>query len=186
MQSATGILYPFRLRLFVYNKLFRQNNGRNFVGNATYPSFFFFNDGVRFFVRQRLSSSPLSNNGQLNQFGWSMLFINGSDYSHYVYALQVDASGADQILFQENTAWTTIGDPSDTAEVTLNSTAVCYAADASACAININVTTACLGTGWLSYFWGVFLTQHAAFPRHPQAALATRIFFLISGFPQTG
>eukprot|EP00004_Rigifila_ramosa_P001600 TRINITY_DN1155_c0_g1_i1.p1 TRINITY_DN1155_c0_g1~~TRINITY_DN1155_c0_g1_i1.p1 ORF type:complete len:775 (+),score=221.73 TRINITY_DN1155_c0_g1_i1:68-2326(+) len=123
--------------------------GTNVVGSESQPAFYFYNDGSRFHIRERLNENPLVRNGsgapELVQFGWSLLILPENDFSHYKYSIQLDAGGTsdkDRIELQHNTKWGRAGDPSDQPEVTMNVTGLCYAWS-EACEPNVAVSVAC-------------------------------------------
>ena len=93
-----------------------QNNGREIVGDATYPAVYVYYDGVDYFFRLRVNGTPLTTSGaELRSYGWGLLFDTDGDYSKYEFALLVDGI-REEIDFSENTVSTGTGDPSDEAE----------------------------------------------------------------------
>jgi hypothetical protein len=92
-----------------------QNNGREVVGDSTSPAVYVYNDGVDFFVRLRLDTSPLRSASDLRPYGWGLLFDIDGDFSSYEFALLVDGI-REEINFAENTSPTGVGDPADNAE----------------------------------------------------------------------
>ena len=92
-----------------------QNNGREIVGDATSPAVYVYNDGVTFFVRLRLDTTPLQSPGNLRPYGWGLLFDIDGDFSSYEYALMLDGI-TEEIVFAENTSPSGVGDPADDAE----------------------------------------------------------------------
>eukprot|EP00004_Rigifila_ramosa_P028588 TRINITY_DN9744_c0_g1_i2.p1 TRINITY_DN9744_c0_g1~~TRINITY_DN9744_c0_g1_i2.p1 ORF type:complete len:189 (+),score=30.64 TRINITY_DN9744_c0_g1_i2:191-757(+) len=93
-------------------------NGREYVGNTTFPALYWANTGTQFYVRARLDSSPI--NGQsLGVYNWGLLFDTDGKFDKYDYVLWIDASGGggnDWVRFSNNTVPKGFGDPSDPAE----------------------------------------------------------------------
>ncbi len=100
-----------------------QNGGREIIGSAASPAIFFVIDGSSFFLRFRLSASPLQGVDNLRQFGWGVLIDTdtpaGSNVvDDYEYAIFADGV-RDELLFEQNTTQGTLGSPNDTAELDL-------------------------------------------------------------------
>ena len=94
------------------------NNGREIVGDDTFPAIFIFANETDFMVRLRLDLTPLANSGDdVRPFGWGLLFDTDGNFAAYEFSLMVDGTGnPHRVVFAENTSKGTTGTPNDPAE----------------------------------------------------------------------
>ncbi len=91
------------------------NNGREIIGDANSPAIFTFTDGIDFFIRLRLDDDPSQGTG-VRPFGWGVVIDTNQDFTAYEFLIMVDGTGAQRVLFAENTTQGTTGTPNDPAE----------------------------------------------------------------------
>ena len=104
------------------------NNGREIVGSAASPAVYTYSDGVDFFVRLRVDEDP-SQADAVRPFGWGLLIDTDGDFAAYEFSLLIDGTGNPKsVVLSQNTSPGTTGDPSDRAELVLNTSAVNTAA----------------------------------------------------------
>lgn len=92
------------------------SDGKDVVGNLTYPCCYFFNNGSALFFRMRLDSTPLFGSG-LKPYGWGIEIDSNANLSDYEWLILVDGiTDPETVTIQRNTIQGAIGDPSDQAE----------------------------------------------------------------------
>ncbi len=96
-----------------------QTGGREIVGTGATPALYIAADATDFFFRMRLDIDPQSAPGNLGPFGWGILIDTDNNTNKYDFSLMVSGKNNEEnIQFWSNAAPTT-GDPSDSADVLL-------------------------------------------------------------------
>jgi len=78
------------------------SQGREIIGDAGNPAVQVFMGATHYFVRLRLSESPLTMQGDLGSFGWGLLLDTDGDLNDYEFSIFVDGI-RDEVSFQQNT-----------------------------------------------------------------------------------
>ncbi len=97
---------------------------RNIVSDSTHSAAYIFNDGVYVYFRLRLDKDPTGQGGQglLQPYGWGVEIDSNLNAANYEFLVMLDGiSQTENISFFQNTVQETLGDPSDKAEVLLQS-----------------------------------------------------------------
>ncbi|MBW2263370.1 MAG: hypothetical protein JRG91_15505 [Deltaproteobacteria bacterium] len=92
---------------------------RDIVGETAHPALLRAMDDTYLYLRMRLDDDPVQSPGDLKPFGWGWEIDNDSVLNTYEYLHLVDGVGTDTVTWQENTVQETLDDPSDPAEVIL-------------------------------------------------------------------
>ncbi|MDT8316975.1 MAG: DUF11 domain-containing protein [bacterium] len=97
---------------------------RDIVGDTTtpYPAAYISNDGTYINYRIRLDDDPLNNpRTELDPFGWGFIIDTDQNADDYEWMVMLDGI-SEKLYLAENTVKTSVGDPSDKAEVIVSPT----------------------------------------------------------------
>ena len=93
-------------------------NSRDVVGDAAFPSAYFFADADFVYFRMRVDANPLSGSG-FGPFGWGVLIDSNGNLDNYEVSVVVNGIGTpEEVGVFQNTVQGAIGDPQDSPEVT--------------------------------------------------------------------
>ncbi|MBN2359160.1 MAG: thrombospondin type 3 repeat-containing protein [Deltaproteobacteria bacterium] len=91
---------------------------RDIIGDATYPAAYIYRDPTYLYFRLRLNDDPRHNATDFKPFGWGVEFDTDNDLDDYEFLALVDGI-SEVVALQQNTDQGTVGAPSDSAEVTI-------------------------------------------------------------------
>jgi hypothetical protein len=94
-------------------------NHRDIVGDTTHPAVLRSMDASYLYLRLRLDGDPLQGPDDLKPFAWGFEFDANGTLDSYEFILHITGGGADTITWQENTVQDLVDDPTDPAEVVL-------------------------------------------------------------------
>lgn len=91
-------------------------DGKDVLGNATYPCCYFFNNGSALFFRMRLDSDPSKDTG-LKPYGWGIEIDSNANLDDYEWLILIDGIlNPETVTLERNIIQSIIGDPSDQPE----------------------------------------------------------------------
>ena len=92
------------------------NDGKDVVGNATFPCCYIFNNGSALFFRMRVDSDPRHGSG-LKPYGWGIEIDSNANLGDYEWLILIDGIlDPETVTIERNTVQGMIGDPSDMPE----------------------------------------------------------------------
>jgi len=92
------------------------SDGKDVVGNLTYPCCYLFNNGSALFFRLRVNSDPSQGSG-LKPYGWGIEIDSNANFSDYEWLILIDGIlDPETVTIERNTIQSVIGDPSDQPE----------------------------------------------------------------------
>jgi hypothetical protein len=92
---------------------------RDIVGETAHPALLRAMDDTYLYLRMRLDDDPVQAPSDLKSFGWGYEIDADGALDTYEYLILVDGVGADTVTWQHNTVQETLDDPSDEAEIIL-------------------------------------------------------------------